>query len=89
MVGVVLASAKFPKPRGPSATNSSMGWSDELVALGPRDIEVLRRLGEDTVRIPPARACIQSHLDFAFGVFRNIASSVGLHGQKRAAHFPA
>ena len=52
MVGVVLASAKFPKPRARSPTNSSMGWSDELVGLDARDIEVLRRLGEGTVRIP-------------------------------------
>ena len=89
MVGVVLASAKLPKPPAPRAANSLLGWSDELAALGARGIEVLRRLGEDTVRIPPARACIQPHLDFAFGVFRNKASSVGLVGQKRAVHFPA
>ena len=47
--GTLLASAKFPKPRARSPTNSSMGWSEELVGLGARDIEVLRRLGEDTM----------------------------------------
>ena len=49
MVGVVLASAKVPSPRALRAANSSDEWSDELAALSARDIEVLRRLGEDTM----------------------------------------